>query len=130
MIKQPSQMETEIRTAMRGGAGSITIRHVFKKEEITAKTRLCAQLTLPPGASIGAHQHVAEDELFIITKGSGLLDDGKTKTPVSAGDAILTGNGESHAIANTGATDLEIIAVIICYQEAARLGPNPSPTAS
>jgi mannose-6-phosphate isomerase-like protein (cupin superfamily) len=115
MIRQPSQMETEIRTAMRGGTGSITIRHVFKKEEITAKTRLCAQLILPPGASIGAHQHVAEDELFIITKGSGLLDDGKTKTPVSAGDAILTGNGESHAIANTGATDLEIIAVIMCY---------------
>jgi mannose-6-phosphate isomerase-like protein (cupin superfamily) len=58
---------------------------------------------------------VGEDELFVIEKGSGLLDDGQSRTPVAEGDAILTGNGASHAIANTGTTDLEILAVIMCY---------------
>lgn len=115
MIRKASQMETEVRAAMRGGTGSVTIQHYFKKEEITAKSRLCARLTLPPGASIGKHDHTGEDEVYIVTKGSGLLDDGHTTTPVTAGDAILTGKGESHAITNTGSTDLEIIAVIMCY---------------
>ena len=116
MIRRPSEMETEVRTNMRGGTGGVTFRHYFKKEEITAKTRLCAKLILPPGVSIGSHQHLEEDELFVILKGNGLLDDGKTQTPVSEGDAILTGKGEAHAIANTGNTDLEIVAIIMCYK--------------
>jgi mannose-6-phosphate isomerase-like protein (cupin superfamily) len=115
MIRKPSDMETEVRPNMRGGNGSVTICHLFKKDEIAAKTRLCARLTLPPGASIGLHQHAGEDELFAIVKGSGLLDDGSRQTIVSAGDAVLTGKGESHAIANNGDVDLEIIAVIMCY---------------
>lgn len=115
MIRKANQMETEVRNAMRGGVGSVTVQHFFKADEITAKSRLCARLTIPPGASIGTHQHSGEDEVYIVTKGSGILDDGITKTRVNIGDAILTGKGESHSIANTGPTDLEIIAVIMCY---------------
>lgn len=115
MIRKAAEMKTEVRSAMRGGSGSVTIQHFFEKEEITAKSRLCARLTLPPGSSIGVHDHVNEDEVYIITKGTGVLNDGKSNTPVSAGDAVLTGKGESHAIANTGSSDLEIIAVILCY---------------
>jgi mannose-6-phosphate isomerase-like protein (cupin superfamily) len=115
MIRHASDMLTETRPAMRGGTGVATVQHFFTKEEIRAKSRLCARLTLPPGASIGPHQHDGEDEVYIVTKGSGTLDDGISRTHVQAGDAILTGNGESHSIANTGTTDLEIIAVIMCY---------------
>jgi len=100
---------------MRGGPGTVTVRHYFKSDELRAKSRLCAHLTLPPGAGIGVHQHEKEDEVYIILSGSGLLDDGKTRTRVSAGDAVLTGNGESHAITNDGAQPLEIAAVIMSY---------------
>ncbi|MEI6563473.1 MAG: cupin domain-containing protein [bacterium] len=115
MIRKYADREVESRPTMRGGTGTVTLRHFFKKEEIKASTRLCAHLVLPPGASIGPHQHEGEDEVYIITRGTGLLDDGNTQSIVSAGDAILTGNGESHSIANTGTTDLEITAVIMCY---------------
>lgn len=115
MIHKPAETEIEVRSAMRGGTGQVSIRHLFKKEEITAKCRLCAWLTLPPGASIGMHQHQQEDELFVIVRGRGVLDDGAVRTVVTAGDAILTGRGEAHAIANDGDTDLEIIAVIMLY---------------
>lgn len=115
MIRECSAMETEEREAMRGGTGKVSVRHLFKKEEIAAKTRLCAVLTVPPGASIGTHRHESEDEVYYIVKGTGILDDGASRTTVKAGDAILTGHGETHAIANCGDTDLEIVAVIMCY---------------
>lgn len=116
MIRKPSEMQVEIREQMRGGSGNVIFQHLFKKEEIKAKTRLCARLTLPPGASIGTHRHDGEDELFVIVKGSGILDDGKSRTPVAAGDAILTGSGESHSIENAGADDLEFLAVIMLHR--------------
>ena len=115
MIRRGSEMRSEARDKMRGGVGTVTIRHFFDKKEFGAKARLCARLILPPGAGIGRHEHEGEDEVFIITRGSGLLDDGKAETRVSAGDAILTGRGETHAIRNDGNEPLEIIAVIMCY---------------
>lgn len=115
MIRKPSEMEVEVREQVRGGKEKVTIRHMFKKEEIKARTRLCAHLTMIPNSSIGTHPHVDEDELFVILKGTGIIDDGKTQTRVTAGDAILTGNGEAHAISNAGKDDLELIAIIMKY---------------
>ena len=115
MVRKPAEMKTETREAMRGGDGTVTIRHYFTRDELQANARLCARLTLPPGASIGEHEHAAEDEVYLIVKGVGMLDDGQTESRVEAGDAVLTGNGASHAIRNVGDTDLEIIAVIMCY---------------
>lgn len=117
MIRKMAEMETEVRENMRGGAGSVTFRHLFKKDEFTASVRLCAALTIPPGAGIGSHEHLTEDEIYIVTRGAGMLDDGKTKTRVSVGDAVLTGNGESHAIHNDGEEPLELMAIIACYPE-------------
>lgn len=115
MIKKKNLQEIEIRKNMRGGAGEITVRHYLKPEEIKARTRLCAELILPPGASIGPHDHVDEDEIYLIQKGQGLMTDGGKEFPVAAGDAILTGQGASHSIQNTGAGDLVVTAVIIKY---------------
>jgi mannose-6-phosphate isomerase-like protein (cupin superfamily) len=109
-------MAEETRDNMRGGDGSVTIRHVFKKDEFTSKTRLCARLILPPGAGIGVHQHDREDEVYIVARGSGVLNDGENDTEVTVGDAVLTGNGASHAIRNNGSEPLELIAVIACYE--------------
>jgi len=114
MIRKASEMKTEIREKMRGGPGSVTISHFFEKAEFTSNTRLCAKLVLPPGAGIGEHKHDGEDEVYVVMKGSGILDDGKSKTRVFAGDAILTGNGGSHAVTNDGKEDMEIMAVIMC----------------
>jgi len=115
MVRKPGEMRVQVREDMRGGKGAVTIRHCFEKEEFGANVRLCARLSLPPGASIGMHDHKEEDEVFFLTKGQGLLDEGATRTPVGAGDAILTGKGGAHAIENTGDTDLEILAIIACY---------------
>ncbi len=115
MIRHPANYKSETRDNMRGGAGSVTIQHYFTKEEFTAHSRLCAKLTLPPGSGIGAHEHVTEDEVYLIIKGTGVLDDGNTLERVNAGDAVLTGKGESHAIHNDGDEDLEIVAMIMCY---------------
>jgi len=115
MTRKPAEMKSEVREKMRGGDGAVTIRHYFAKEEFGANVRLCARLTLPPGAGIGPHPHEGEDEIYIVTRGTGILDDGATRTRIAAGDSILTGKGASHAVKNDGKEDLEIIAVIMCY---------------
>ena len=115
MLKKKNEQAVEARENMRGGTGKVTVRQHLKPEEIKARTRLCAELILSPGASIGAHDHVGEDEIYIIQKGQGFMTDGGKEFPVTAGDVILTGQGASHSVKNTGADDLIITAVIIKY---------------
>jgi len=115
MFKKAGDMITEIREQMRGGKGKVEITHIFKKDEIRGKSRLCARITLQPGCSIGMHEHVDEEEIFYILEGTGVVNDNGTEYTVCPGDAILTGGGDSHSIENTGNEPLVLLAVILLY---------------
>lgn len=115
MIRKASERHSETREKMRGGEGTVAIHHFFKPDEITARTRLCAEMVVPPGSSVGLHEHEGEDELYFVTAGTGVISEGGEEWRVEAGDAILTGNGASHAVRNDGEEELRIIAVILLY---------------
>ncbi|HEY9593232.1 MAG TPA: cupin domain-containing protein [Spirochaetia bacterium] len=116
MIKRNAEMEKEVRERMREGTGTTEIVHVFRKGELTSgKTRLFARMRLPPGSSIGYHRHDAEEEIFYILAGTATVTDDGSVSTVGAGDAVLTGDGHSHSIANNGSEPLEFMAVILQY---------------
>lgn len=108
-------MVREVRERMREGTGQVEIIHVFKKEEMKGKVRLFARLVLEKESSIGFHRHEGEEEIFYIISGAGIVDDNGTETPVTAGDAVITGSGEGHSIINKKDEPLHILAVIVLY---------------
>lgn len=68
------------------------------------------QRALHPGASIGEHRN-DKDEIYYVLSGRGeLLLDGQRRD-VGPGDAILTRDGSTHALAQRGHEDLVIIVV-------------------
>ena len=116
MIRKNGSYRTEVRENMRGGNGSVKIEHFWEPEkEMLSHNRMAARLTLPPGASIGFHNHENEDEIFVIVKGQAEADDNGTLSVLNAGDTLLTGNGGGHSIRNIGESDLELVAVISTY---------------
>jgi len=114
VIVDRASMKKEVRPEMRGGAGEVHITHLADGGSII-NGRLLAELTLPAGASIGEHEHNGETEYYIILEGEGLVIDNGQDMPVKAGEVVVTGDGSSHSILNTGTTDLKMIAVIITY---------------
>jgi mannose-6-phosphate isomerase-like protein (cupin superfamily) len=116
MYRKESEMKLQIREKMRGGKGEVKILHIFEKEELNGKARLCALIRLDPGCSIGPHEHNDEEEIFYFIRGRGLaIEDGKEYI-VEPGSALLTGGGLSHSIENTHQKEpLEFMAVILLY---------------
>jgi len=108
-------MEREVRERMRDGTGAVEILHVFRSGELKGRTRLFARLRLPAGSSIGFHRHDGEEEIFYILSGRGEVSEGGPLSPVEPGDAMLTGGGAGHSIANPGPEPLEVLAVILVY---------------
>ncbi|MDX9866567.1 MAG: cupin domain-containing protein [Kiritimatiellia bacterium] len=115
MITRDQEREVERRENMRGGTGTVQVEHWFRPEAFGAKARLCARLVIPPGGSIGTHRHEAEDEIYLVLSGQGLILENGRAIPVAAGDAVLTGKGGEHGVENPGAAPLVLAAVILPY---------------
>ena len=113
MLKRMAELKEVVNENMRGGDGSVIITHLADKNEMFDKSRLYAKLTIKPGCSIGHHVHENETEIFHIVSGNALYDDNGSQAELSAGDVTVTPAGHGHSIANSGDTDLTVIALIV-----------------
>lgn len=115
MIKNANKMISEIKHQMRDGKGDVELTHIFKQDELKGKARLVARITINPSCSIGLHEHVAEEEIYYIINGKGIVNDNGIEREISAGDAVLTGDGAFHSIENREDIPLQLLAVILVY---------------
>jgi len=113
MIRTAKEMRVDKKFDWLGGKGDVKLVHIMEGDEFQKKGRLFALNILKPGCSIGMHTHKGEMEAYYVTKGEGLFEEGGEKKPIKAGDLGYIGVGQSHAIENTGTTDLEFIALIL-----------------
>ena len=114
MVIHRNEMKVEEKERMRDGEGSTRLTYLL--DGSTQKNaRMFAEVTLNPGCSIGYHQHDSETEYYFIISGNGTVNDDGKEVKVNPGDAIITGNGASHSIKNTGDVPLVFHAVIITY---------------
>ncbi|NLY88300.1 MAG: cupin domain-containing protein [Firmicutes bacterium] len=113
MIREADRMRVEIHRQVQGGKGEVRIQHIFEKGELKGDSRLLGVITLEPGCSIGLHEHKDEEEIFYIISGYGRVVDAGHTWAVGPGDAVLTGDGEGHAIENCGAEPLKFLTIIL-----------------
>ncbi|MDR0447657.1 MAG: cupin domain-containing protein [Treponema sp.] len=114
MLYHRNELKTENRERARDGNGTATFLYLAEGNGAVQKNvRMLAETTLPPGASVGPHAHIDETEFYIILDGTGTVDDNGTEKPVVKGDVMITGNGASHSIANTGTVPLVFHAIVI-----------------
>ncbi len=100
---------------LRGGEGPALCRTLLTPQSAPEGSAFCAMgiNVLPPGSSIGLHQHPDNEEIYLILSGAGLyLDNEGNSHPVRAGDAALCPKGESHGIINSGAEDLMMAGIV------------------
>ena len=114
MVVHRNEMKVEERERMRDGEGSARLTYLLDGEK-EKNARMFAEVTLNPGCSIGYHQHDSETEYYFIISGTGTVNDDGKDVEVKPGDAMITGNGASHSIKNTGSVPLVFHAVIVTY---------------
>ena len=96
-----------------GGKGAITIEKVLTVNEL-GENDMFAKVTIPPGSSIGYHEHHGNTETYHILQGEALYNDNGTEMKISAGTTTYCPDGEGHGIENCAAEgDLVFMALII-----------------
>jgi mannose-6-phosphate isomerase-like protein (cupin superfamily) len=114
-LKDSDQANILPYTRVYEGKGTIEVKFFFREEGAPNPARLLIY-TIPPGASEGVHVHKpgdaklgSFDEFYYIISGSGEMEIGGERVPVTAGDHVFTPNGIAHGIENTSAEgDLKV----------------------
>ena len=103
------------RKEVAGGHGTLYADYAFTRDKALKDQAIkeVSWLRLMPGDSVGYHQHVTNEDVYVIVSGEGVFKDkdGKDK-PVKAGDIMIVRKGESHGIANSGKEPLIFVDVI------------------
>ena len=114
MIIHRNEMKTESKEKMREGEGFTHFTYLLDANG-EKNARMFAEVTLDSGSSIGYHRHDSETEYYFILSGTGIVNDDGKEVDVKQGDSIITGNGASHSIKNTGSVPLVFHAIIITH---------------
>jgi mannose-6-phosphate isomerase-like protein (cupin superfamily) len=114
MIIRRNEMKVEKKEKPRGGDGIVTYTH-YLAPDTEKNARMLAEMWFPPGASIGYHQHENDTEYYIVHSGSGIVSDNGKEVPIKSGDVMVTGDGASHSIKNTGTEPLVVSAIIVTH---------------
>ena len=112
MIRKENEITPQIKQGLRGGVGEATMKYLLSPEENAFHCGMAAHITLAPGSSIGAHDHVTDAELYYILSGKAMANDNGVEVELSAGDAMWTANGELHSIRNHTEEPLVLLAVV------------------
>lgn len=95
--------------------GGTSLHHLLEPDqnEMYGKGRLCARITLQPGAEISFHTHENEEEMFYIEEGVCMVKDNEKEYTGHKGDVVLTQDGEGHGMYNRSDAPVELIALVL-----------------
>ena len=115
MVKRKSEMNEQIKVAIRGGDGQAVVTNILDKGEYKGNARLLGVITLEKDCSIGAHVHENEEEVFYVIEGTAVYNDNGKTVILEKGDSCVCLGGEEHSIANRNDETLKVFAVILTY---------------
>lgn len=110
MVRRDSVVEV---FGLAGGKGPAYVHHIVSQKELMGHGRMYAKVILPPGSSVGWHQHVNETEPYYILKGEAdFIDTDRKVTRVKAGDVCVIRPGDFHSLENNSGADVEFMALV------------------
>lgn len=109
MIKKNVLSEAKAPVTAHCGEGKIDFVRLFAAADFVTDLSFIDYVELPPGASIGTHEHGANEEVYFIVSGSGTMTTNEQRYRVATGDLIVNKPGWRHGLENDSASALTVL---------------------
>lgn len=117
MIRTVEEIGVNYNDNMRGGRLTVSAVKFLEAADAYGAGSFFGKATIPPGGSIGCHQHTGEFEVYYILEGlARVWDDGREQV-LHPGDMMQCRDGSSHSIENIGDGDLCFLAMVLYNHE-------------
>ena len=84
----------------QGGPGTCQIAHLFQTEKLAGTWHFIEYLIVPPGVTIGQHQHEANEETYFIIEGQARMTINGQDYNVKPGNFIVNHPEWEHGLRN------------------------------
>jgi uncharacterized cupin superfamily protein len=102
---------------MHAGEGTALYRRVLGPDVFFTNWAYVDHVLLPPGSSLGRHQHAGVEELFYVISGQGSAKVNDETAPLGAGDALPVHLNEAHSFVNDGTGGMEFLIIGVARQK-------------
>lgn len=101
------------------GEGYIEFCRVFFASDFVSSIDFIDYAIVPPGNSIGYHEHQENEEVYVVLRGYGEMRVGIVEANVEPGDVIVNPSCSYHGLRNGGTEDIHLLVfqVSICPKE-------------
>lgn len=113
MIKRKQDIQIRTIKEAQNGKGEVFFHDWLTKDEAYGLGRVFSKLVIPPGSSIGVHQHLGEFEAFYVLEGQATVTDGEVVAVLNPGEMNLCREGDFHGVENCTDKDLILLALIM-----------------
>lgn len=97
------------RQVAHDGEGEIEAARIVTDADLAGGCNFIDYVELPPGTSIGDHEHAfEEEELYLVLSGNGVMRLGYDQFPVGPGDLVRNPPGGRHGLTNPGPATLRL----------------------
>jgi cupin domain len=105
------------------GVGSIGFVRLSERFPLRGDWVFVDFASVPPGSTVGLHQHAADEELYVIVRGAGVATTNGVDEPIEAGSVLVNPPHAVHGIRNDGPEPLEFVV----FKVPATHGPTGEP---
>lgn len=99
-----------------GGEGKIGFCRVLAASDFEGPWNFVDYAVVPPGASIGQHRHGANEELYLVLAGEGVMRVDGQEIRVRPGHVVVNRPGGRHGLVNDGQEPLRLFVVEIALR--------------
>jgi len=115
LIKKNDELESSVINDCHDGSGPVECAVLLEQgDTVMKRVKFVHRDVLPPGASIGSHDHADDEEYYIFTKGNGVMVLDGNDHQVEAGELTAVFPGGSHGLRNDSDEDLHFL--VICVE--------------
>lgn len=104
-------------TGAHDGKGTLLFRRLWSGDSFRVNWEWIDHVVIPPGTSIGYHQHNAIEEVYYIMSGNGRMTVNNKTWDAKPGDAFPCTLHDSHGIYNNTDSDLEIFVLAVSMKK-------------
>jgi hypothetical protein len=94
-----------------GGIGPISFRRLLDRTDFKVPLDFVDYTVVPPGSTIGRHQHSGNEELYFIAAGSPLVRVNDQEARLARGSLTIVHDGEWHELINDTSDKVEILVI-------------------
>ena len=101
-----------------GGTGPIEFRRLLTRSDFETPIDFVDYTIIPPGSSIGVHEHEGNDEIYFIVSGKPRIDVDGCERRIEGGGIAVVRSGQKHSLVNDTDENVAIFVIQVRHAQA------------